>query len=183
MNAQSFTCEYADIVPRLITECGVCEAYIDVPGGKHPKGFKVRALWDTGATCTTISKNVVKGLGLTPIGFGDVFHAGGSGMAGVYKINVLLPNNIEFPALKVLDGDLYGFDMLIGMDIISKGDFAVTHSDGKTTFTFRIPSMEKLDFVDSSPKAASPITAPKKVGRNEPCPCGSGKKYKQCCGK
>ncbi len=21
----------------------------------------------------------------------------------------------------------------------------------------------------------------KKVGRNEPCPCGSGKKYKQCC--
>ena len=28
--------------------------------------------------------------------------------------------------------------------------------------------------------------APKKVqkiGRNDPCPCGSGKKYKQCCGK
>ncbi len=22
-----------------------------------------------------------------------------------------------------------------------------------------------------------------KVGRNEPCPCGSGKKYKHCCGK
>jgi uncharacterized protein YecA (UPF0149 family) len=22
----------------------------------------------------------------------------------------------------------------------------------------------------------------KKVGRNDPCPCGSGKKYKQCCG-
>ena len=28
-----------------------------------------------------------------------------------------------------------------------------------------------------------PITVEKKVGRNEPCPCGSGKKYKQCCGK
>ncbi|NLC12153.1 MAG: hypothetical protein GX767_07880, partial [Firmicutes bacterium] len=27
-----------------------------------------------------------------------------------------------------------------------------------------------------------PITV-KKVGRNEPCPCGSGKKYKKCCGK
>lgn len=23
----------------------------------------------------------------------------------------------------------------------------------------------------------------KKIGRNDPCPCGSGKKYKQCCGK
>lgn len=183
MNAQSFTCEYTGIVPRLITECGVCEAYIDVPGGQHPNGFKVRALWDTGASCTTISKNIVRELGLIPIGFGDVFHAGGSGKAGVYKINVLLPNNIEFPAIRVLDSDLYGFDILIGMDIISQGDFAVTHSDGKTTFTFRIPSIEKLDFVDNRSKTTSPVVTSKKVGRNEPCPCGSGKKYKHCCGK
>jgi preprotein translocase subunit SecA len=28
-----------------------------------------------------------------------------------------------------------------------------------------------------------PITAQPKVGRNDPCPCGSGKKYKKCCGK
>ena len=25
-------------------------------------------------------------------------------------------------------------------------------------------------------------TGQNKVGRNQPCPCGSGKKYKQCCG-
>ena len=30
---------------------------------------------------------------------------------------------------------------------------------------------------------AGPKRVEKKVGRNEPCPCGSGKKYKQCCGK
>lgn len=29
--------------------------------------------------------------------------------------------------------------------------------------------------------SAAPVTA-KKVGRNDPCPCGSGKKYKKCCG-
>jgi len=28
-----------------------------------------------------------------------------------------------------------------------------------------------------------PIRVEKKVGRNDPCPCGSGKKYKKCCGK
>lgn len=28
----------------------------------------------------------------------------------------------------------------------------------------------------------TPFIAPPKVGRNEPCPCGSGKKYKKCCG-
>ena len=30
---------------------------------------------------------------------------------------------------------------------------------------------------------SKPKTAEKKIGRNDPCPCGSGKKYKQCCGK
>ena len=30
---------------------------------------------------------------------------------------------------------------------------------------------------------AKPIYKGKKVGRNDPCPCGSGKKYKNCCGR
>lgn len=29
---------------------------------------------------------------------------------------------------------------------------------------------------------AKTVVGEKKVGRNEPCPCGSGKKYKKCCG-
>ncbi|MBI4735676.1 MAG: preprotein translocase subunit SecA [candidate division NC10 bacterium] len=34
------------------------------------------------------------------------------------------------------------------------------------------------------PAAAPAVAAPRaKVGRNEPCPCGSGKKYKKCCGQ
>jgi preprotein translocase subunit SecA len=28
-----------------------------------------------------------------------------------------------------------------------------------------------------------PVKREKKIGRNDPCPCGSGKKYKKCCGK
>ena len=28
-----------------------------------------------------------------------------------------------------------------------------------------------------------PVSVGKKIGRNDPCPCGSGKKYKNCCGK
>lgn len=31
--------------------------------------------------------------------------------------------------------------------------------------------------------ARQPYVAQPKVGRNDPCPCGSGKKYKQCCGR
>ena len=35
----------------------------------------------------------------------------------------------------------------------------------------------------SAPKEEAKIPEGIKVGRNEPCPCGSGKKYKNCCGK
>ena len=34
-----------------------------------------------------------------------------------------------------------------------------------------------------APASKTPVHAEKKVGRNDPCPCGSGKKYKNCCGK
>jgi preprotein translocase subunit SecA len=33
----------------------------------------------------------------------------------------------------------------------------------------------------SAPEKLEPYQAENKVGRNEPCPCGSGKKYKKCC--
>jgi SWIM/SEC-C metal-binding protein len=37
-----------------------------------------------------------------------------------------------------------------------------------------------LDLLLSTPET---FIAEKTVGRNDPCPCGSGKKYKKCCGK
>ena len=41
---------------------------------------------------------------------------------------------------------------------------------------------EVFDII-SAPKPKAPATPAKKVGRNDPCPCGSGKKYKNCCGR
>ena len=35
----------------------------------------------------------------------------------------------------------------------------------------------------SEPTVSGPVKVEKKVGRNDPCPCGSGKKYKACHGK
>jgi hypothetical protein len=49
------------------------------------------------------------------------------------------------------------------------------HEDG---IDFDSLSADDDDFVEVS----EPYRAPPKVGRNEPCPCGSGKKYKKCCG-
>jgi preprotein translocase subunit SecA len=42
---------------------------------------------------------------------------------------------------------------------------------------------EGKDFDETAVAVAAPVEALPKVGRNDPCPCGSGKKYKQCHGK
>ena len=42
---------------------------------------------------------------------------------------------------------------------------------------------EKRKELYKEQKASGTIRKEKKVGRNDPCPCGSGKKYKKCCGK
>ncbi len=43
---------------------------------------------------------------------------------------------------------------------------------------------ERKTFVNQGEDAErKPVRVGKKIGRNEPCPCGSGKKYKNCCGR
>lgn len=131
---------------RIITPVGVCIAHIPDPNKPHPQVHQFNALWDTGAAVTAITPKVAQALGLIPITYETVFHAQGQGRAPVYKANVLLPNGIEFHNLRILEGNLYGFDLLIGMDIISEGDFALTNRDGKTVFSFQIPSTHLYDF-------------------------------------
>lgn len=63
-----------------------------------------------------------------------------------YAVNVKLPNEVEFQGLRVILGNLRSYDVLIGMDIISLGDFAITHPGNETKFSFRIPSQADIDF-------------------------------------
>lgn len=46
-----------------------------------------------------------------------------------------------------------------------------------------IYSEEELKRFYKEQKESGTIRKEKKIGRNDPCPCGSGKKYKKCCGK
>ena len=43
----------------------------------------------------------------------------------------------------------------------------------------QLPMPSLADLLGTEP--ITPVRRPAKVGRNDPCPCGSGKKYKQCC--
>ncbi len=44
-------------------------------------------------------------------------------------------------------------------------------------------SEEKRKELYKEQKASGTVRKEKKIGRNDPCPCGSGKKYKKCCGR
>lgn len=148
-----------------------------------PKGKSYTAIWDTGATNSVITRKVADELGLHIVSFATVNHAGGkSNQVPVYRVNIELPNQVGFVGIGVREGELAGADVLIGMDIITRGDFAVSNYNGHTTFTFRVPSTERIDFVPTPPPS-KPIVKAKEPGRNDLCPCGSGKKYKNCHGK
>lgn len=185
ISPQSFTVEFTGIVNMLNTECGVCKSFNPIiEKSEHPKVEKFIALWDTGASGSVITKNVVDKLGLIPTGFGKVYHANGESIVNTYLINILLPNQVGVHSLRVTEGILNGSDVLIGMDIIARGDFAISNSNGITKFTFQIPATHEHDYVkELQVKLHTPIIKQKEPGRNDPCHCGSKKKYKNCHGK
>ncbi|MCD8297491.1 MAG: SEC-C domain-containing protein [Prevotella sp.] len=185
MNISSFTVKTKGRVKAITSECLVSTAFNPKAKVPFPKPRKYTALWDTGATGSVISSKVVAELGLKPICLTRVFTASSNVgvIVNVYQINIMLPNKVGMAYLRVTEGSLSkNTDVLIGMDIISQGDFAITHSGGDTTFTFQIPSTHDIDFVKEAnnqiPKSDN--TAPK---GEDPCPCGSGKKFKDCHGK
>jgi SEC-C motif-containing protein len=57
---------------------------------------------------------------------------------------------------------------------------------GETLFHHERSLFKKVDgkwLYDTALSLQKTIVKDTKVGRNDPCPCGSGKKYKKCCGK
>ena len=48
---------------------------------------------------------------------------------------------------------------------------------------YRHAAYDETPEAEDAPKKTQPLRVEPKIGRNDPCPCGSGKKYKQCHGK
>ena len=52
-----------------------------------------------------------------------------------------------------------------------------------SAFDKAVPKSAPVQTNQAAPEKIQPRVVDKKIGRNDPCPCGSGKKYKKCCGK
>ena len=61
--------------------------------------------------------------------------------------------------------------------------------DAKADWLYELPQWDEIFDADTKrklyleQKKSGTVVVGKKVGRNDPCPCGSGKKYKFCCGR
>lgn len=147
-NYQCLNQRFDGIVDVLRTICHVRPAF-DPACDDQSKFAKleVKAIWDTGASASVITKDLADRLAITPIGMTKTAHANGESIVPQYLINIELLNNVGFPALRVTEGILLGFDVLLGMDVIRAGDFALTHHEQKTNLSFRVPSKCCIDFV------------------------------------
>ena len=95
-----------------------------------------------------VTERVVDDLNLPVEGYTTVLHVGGiEERVPQFRINLAVFTDLHFPGVEVVSGQLTGCDVLVGMDIINRGDFAVSNKNGATTFSFRIPSIEEFDFV------------------------------------
>ncbi len=171
---QAFTYEYPGQASQLRTPIKICRPN-ETDGNKI---FEVQAIWDTGAMRSMITKAFVAKLGLLPSGktsVKGVNDALGGVKADTYLIDLILPNQVRFQAIRVIECEELSHEgvcaMLIGMDVITHGDLAITNVGGKTVFSFRMPPQEKIDFMKlhnnhfgkpQGPKYTQPLRKKKK---------------------
>lgn len=157
MQRAAFTYRHDRCTQVLKTPAGICLPFIleEQAEGYKPVIEKYIAIWDTGATNSVITKKVVDDLQLKPIAVVEMHHAGGKSMSDVYLVNISLPGGVMIQHVRVTLAELINdgvpedqqTHVLIGMDIIKMGDFAVTNQSNKTTLSFCIPTMKEIDFV------------------------------------
>lgn len=84
-------------------------------------------------------------------------------------------NKEYFSSIIDIEQTVYGYYAILGL----------THPD--LDFWRQTAMDVEMNFRDKSKQESllfnAPIRNDHKIGRNDPCPCGSGKKYKKCCGK
>ncbi|MBR1753908.1 retroviral-like aspartic protease family protein [bacterium] len=134
----AFKMEYPGIAKALITQ-----VQISVAGSttmmNSTSFLDVYALWDTGATNSVIIPELARHLGLKPISKTIVRGVNSEEEANVYLVDLILPNKVLFKDVLITESAFVGADILIGMNIIQMGDFAISNAKGKTRFSFCIP--------------------------------------------
>ena len=133
----TFNKKYPTVVDALQTDC-------DIYSLDGRLFHTDNAMWDTGATTTIISSRIVRQLKLEPYQQGGISGIGGASNTNTYLVHVLIPTGDVVTNCEVMKSDFEDYDVIIGMDIISLGDFCFTNPDDYSVFSFRIPANEHI---------------------------------------
>lgn len=180
MGVNALSKAYAGISDCIKTDVKISDPYTG-------KELNTLAIWDTGATNSVITKSKARELGLTEINRTIVNGVHGAKEVSVYAVKITLNNeNISLTAYVTECEELSSngdTGMLIGMNIISKGDFSISNFNGRTLMTFRVPSIRETNYVSELSEYNRCLKIHNiNVSRKLPdkCACGSGKLFKNC---
>jgi hypothetical protein len=135
----TFTTDFGGLVNEIATAA-------QVESLQTGESINARAVWDTGAQMTVITSDLARKISLAPDGVATIRGVTGEERVNTYTVNLVLPSGYAVQTMVLECRASDSFDLLIGMDIISLGDFAISNKDGQAVFSFRVPSMERIDF-------------------------------------
>jgi hypothetical protein len=131
----------------ISSQAGICLPFDEYHERRKPKPYWTSALWDTGASHSSIFKSLAENIGLSPIDQAQIQHAGGISLCNIYLANIYVTDKyyLELELTETI-GASSDFELIIGMDVISQGDFAFTNKEDHSLFSFRLPSQTYIDF-------------------------------------
>lgn len=132
----AFRTEYHGLVPCLMNKIVIISKM------DFSKNGQFIGIWDTGAMSTVVTPKVLKQLSLPIIDTTHICGVNSNGIAPVVLIDLILPNQFRIESIRAAVADIKGADILLGMNIITMGDFSVSNLNGETELSFAIPPFE-----------------------------------------
>ncbi len=142
----TLTIQYSEMM-RVIES----EVVVSNPFGNY--SANTIAVWDTGAISSAISVHLASTLGLlTNVEKRPIMTVQGISYVDFASVEVKMVHNMPPIKLNVAIVDSIGTSpdrgILLGMDLISQGSFAISNKNGKTLFSFMIPTVAEIDFYE-----------------------------------
>ncbi len=104
------------------------------------------------------------------------------------ELNDLIQKQVVYTIYKVGDTDAFAAPLMAERNLQLSAP-PKTAAEAQPSFSALAPGSESSSSTADKNLVAQPVVSRKrgadgkKIGRNDPCPCGSGKKYKKCCGR
>lgn len=157
-HALTVTSKQGGLLRVISSPIKVCTPITDKQKGPDKVTDEVTGIWDTGASGSVITQEVVDKLSIKPIGQTFVNTASEEKkLSPVYLVDFILSNGVIMQGARVTLGKITSAQVLIGMDVINLGDFSITNYGQKTIMTFGVPSSREIDYVQEMQTAKSQV--------------------------